>query len=317
MKYFIITIDTEGDNLWNYRIGNRITTVNAQYLPRFHELCNRYDYKPVYLVNYEMAQDPYFTDFARKAVEKEQAEIGLHIHAWNTPPHYELKNCYTDYGLPYLIEYPAPIMQKKCHVMLDLLKERFHSDIVSHRAGRWAMNQTYFDILIQHGLQIDCSITPHISWESAKGLTIDSKGLNYSDSPEEPFILKHSITDNTMFEIPVTIRILRHFSFDCINIRSLKTTVKNFIKAKPIWLRPNGNNMPDMLALLDQIRLSDSGYLMFMLHSSELMPGGSPTFKTTESIEKLYADLEILFTRASNYFTGITLKNYHALGTNK
>jgi hypothetical protein len=47
------------------------------------------------------------------------------------------------------------------------------------------------------------------------------------------------------------------------------------------------------------------------------MPGGSPTFKTSESIEKLYADMEVLFARISNYFTGITLKNYYTLGTNK
>lgn len=28
-KYFIVTVDTEGDNLWNYRMGDAITTENG------------------------------------------------------------------------------------------------------------------------------------------------------------------------------------------------------------------------------------------------------------------------------------------------
>ena len=31
MKYFIITVDTEGDNLWAYK-GGEIGTKNAEYL---------------------------------------------------------------------------------------------------------------------------------------------------------------------------------------------------------------------------------------------------------------------------------------------
>ena len=49
---------------------------------------------------------------------------------------------------------------------------------------------------------------------------------------------------------------------------------------------------------------------MFMLHSSEMMPGGSPTFKTQESIEILYRDLERLFQHVSKNYEGITLREY-------
>ena len=54
MKKFIITVDTEGDNLWGYKEGDTITTNNALYIPRFQELCENYGFKPVYLTNYEM-----------------------------------------------------------------------------------------------------------------------------------------------------------------------------------------------------------------------------------------------------------------------
>ena len=41
MKSFIITIDTEGDNLWAYHKGDPIKTENVKFIPRFQDLCNR------------------------------------------------------------------------------------------------------------------------------------------------------------------------------------------------------------------------------------------------------------------------------------
>ena len=40
MTAFLITIDTEGDNLW--ACPREITTYNSHYLPRFQQLCERY-----------------------------------------------------------------------------------------------------------------------------------------------------------------------------------------------------------------------------------------------------------------------------------
>src|SRR5207237_8194683 len=50
---FIITIDTEGDDLGSS--PREITTRNAKYLPRFQALCTRFKFRPVYLTDYEMA----------------------------------------------------------------------------------------------------------------------------------------------------------------------------------------------------------------------------------------------------------------------
>ena len=54
-KYFIITVNTKGDNLWNWHLGDDITTYNAKYILRFQNLCEKYNFIPVYLTNYEMA----------------------------------------------------------------------------------------------------------------------------------------------------------------------------------------------------------------------------------------------------------------------
>jgi hypothetical protein len=55
----------------------------------------------------------------------------------------------------------------------------------------------------------------------------------------------------------------------------------------------------------------------FTLHSSELMPGGSPSFRNSMDIERLYEDLEILFEELSTWCRGMTLKEFHVWFRNR
>ncbi|VED45384.1 WalW protein [Raoultella terrigena] len=54
-----------------------------------------------------------------------------------------------------------------------------------------------------------------------------------------------------------------------------------------------------------------SDYVEYMLHSSEYMPGGSPTFKNEQDIERLYADLESFFSWLAPQVKGMTLAEYY------
>ncbi|MGL5223463.1 MAG: deacetylase, partial [Plesiomonas shigelloides] len=56
-------------------------------------------------------------------------------------------------------------------------------------------------------------------------------------------------------------------------------------------------------------------YVEFMLHSSEFMPGGSPTFKTKQDIEQLYRDLEETFAWLAQRTQGATLAEYYQYKT--
>ena len=149
MKHFIITIDTEGDNLWSWKQGDPITTENAKYLQRFQELCDSYGFKPVWLTNYEMISDPVYVDFITKVEQSGTGELGMHLHAWNTLPEYQLE--IRKQGAPYLIEYPADIMEEKIAFLTEQIRTRTGITPVTHRAGRWAMNRTYFELLKKYG----------------------------------------------------------------------------------------------------------------------------------------------------------------------
>ena len=127
--FFLITIDTEGDDLWSR--SREITTENARDMPRFQSLCEIYGLRPVYLVSYEMISDPAFKEFAKDILKRNKAEIGMHLHAWNTPPIIPLTA--DDFKFhPYMIEYPEEIMRKKVDTITSALENTFGVRPVSH-----------------------------------------------------------------------------------------------------------------------------------------------------------------------------------------
>ncbi|MCI0407379.1 MAG: deacetylase, partial [Acidobacteria bacterium] len=51
----------------------------------------------------------------------------------------------------------------------------------------------------------------------------------------------------------------------------------------------------------------------FATHSSELMPGGSPSFFTEAEVERLFERLEALFEAAARSLRAATLTEYRAV----
>lgn len=313
--FFLITIDTEGDNLW--AAPREITARNAAFLPRFQTLCEKYGLKPTYLTNYEMAASPEFREFARDVLARRTAEVGMHLHAWNSPPVQPLTD--DDYRhQPYLIEYPAQLIREKVGFLTKLLEDTFGVKMTSHRAGRWSMNAVYARILVEHGYRIDCSVTPHVSWADVKGDPNQPGGTDFSRFPELPYTVDlQDISrpgNSSLLELPMTVVPSEHQALRKIGERlprrSLPARVWNRLFPPVHWLRPNGRNLGQMFQILERTLRERRPYAEFMLHSSEFMPGGSPTYRTPESIEALYRDLEQLFSRAAAGFTGATLSDF-------
>lgn len=272
---FLITIDTEGDNLWARKDLGTPGTENAKYLFRFQELCEKYGFIPTYLTNYEMARDKVMCEFGQDGLKRGVLELGAHEHAWNQPPYWPLIRRPGEYGKPYLVEYPTWIIRQKLDYLTKFLEDTFQTSVRSHRGGRWCLNMEIVRELGRLGYFADCTCTPGISWQNNRGWSPFSEGTDWSACKNQAFFLSYQ--EGTAFrqllEIPVTI-----IGGD--------------------WLRPTGRNLRNMLRILDRAIADGNPYVEFMLHSSELMPGGSPTFHRAEQVEKLYSDLDALFTYA-------------------
>ena len=311
-KTFLISIDAEGDNFWEWLPGDPITTRNAAYVARFQALCDRYGFKPTYLTNYEMACDSRFVELIKPALQEGRCEIGMHLHAWNTPPIHELpiRESIRPGECAYLIEYPTDIMEEKIRFMTDFLEQTFGTKPVVHRAGRWATDERYLKLLDKYGYLADCSVAPGMDMRKAKGFTEGSAGTNYVGFSQLPYVIR----DTNLLEIPMTVR--ENHCVKRAGGMNPKRLLRNVCRAAKgrgkIWLRPDGQNLTEMKYLSRITARSKSDYLMFMLHTSEMMPGGSPVFKTEADIEKMYADLEQLFVYVSRYYVGDTIGGYAA-----
>lgn len=308
-RYFIITIDTEGDDLWTPVIRStgmrQITVANASYIARFQQLCEKYAFIPTYLVNHEMANAAVFISEARDWLKNNKCEIGMHMHAWNCPPLFDLKYKRGIHN-PYAGDYPNKIMWDKLLYLTEEIEKVFGRRPTSHRGGRWYINASYIAALKKLGYEADCSITPGVSWHDQIGYKL--YGIDFRHYPNKPYYIGGSNLRRKMksgiIEIPPTIK-KYSYTEQLSEAKKDPTNIKDIIKRR-MWLRPNGHNLSEML------RLADCGddYIEFMLHSSELMPGGSPSFKTHKSIENLYHDMEILFEKIAQSRKGISLTGY-------
>src|SRR6266545_3603166 len=315
---FIITIDTEGDDLWGR--SREITTRNAEYLPRFQSLCERFRFKPVYLTNYEMAMSGVFVEFARDVIARGAGEIGMHLHAWNSPPLDPLTS--DDFRFhPHLIEYPEPVMKEKIKILTRLLEDRLDQVMISHRAGRWAFDGRYAAMLLDAGYRVDCSVTPGVDWRGNRGDPGGNGGSDYTSFPDRPYFLDPSEisapTVDGLLEVPMTTRPGSLYRMAPWAYRiPLVRRAAHRISPKLGWLCPTPllekHNLNAMLQVARAARAEAVAHLEFMLHSSELMPGGSPAFKDASEIERLYEHLEMLFEDLSTWCRGTTLKEFHA-----
>jgi hypothetical protein len=299
---FLLTIDTEGDDLWSR--PREITTRNLAFLPRFQALCERFDFQPTYLTNWEAIEDEGYRAFAKDVLARRQGEVGLHIHAWNSPPLIPLTA--DDYWhQPYLTEYPEALLREKIRIMTDRLEQVFERKMLSHRGGRWAFDAVYARALADSGYLVDCSVTPHRSWRSVKGDPAGPGGPDHSGAPEKPYFIEFGPDEPRLLELPMTI-LQRSRRGPALWLRmALRKQLH-----RTDWMRPTGGNLEQLLQVVDDVAAERRDYLEFTLHSSEFMAGGSPTFRTEGDIERLYADLEILFERVSRHFVGATLSGF-------
>lgn len=312
---FLITIDTEGDNAWGR--PRQITTENSRFLPRFQTLAERYGLKPTWLTNYEMALCPVFQELGRDTLARGTAEIGMHLHAWTTPPFEPLTPDDLRHQ-PYLTEYPESVLRAKVKVMTETLEEVFRVKMTSHRAGRWRMDPLYAQVLAEAGYLCDCSVTPGVSWKDHPGDPNGVGGADYTGFPKQPYWLNLNQLSlpgtSSLLELPMTI--VDPNPAWAIAIRegfakgSFLHRAWNRLFPGNLWLRPNGWNRREMIGIVQRAAQSAQPMVEFMIHSSEFMPGGSPNFPTASAVDRLFDDMEALFETATRLCRPATLTEF-------
>jgi len=270
-----------------------------------------------------MAIDEQFQAFGRAVLEADSGEIGTHVHAWNSPPLTEKKE-WQDYGV-YITELPDYLIREKLRFITRLLTDIFETRPVSHRGGRWALDERVVRELIGLGYLVDCTVTPGVSWHQRR--TLQGREPNYIGFGIRPYFLDPKNIrrpgNSGLLEVPVTIcptyrpLFQRTYDFVATHTELIAGAVRKLMGQPYLWLRPKlrrGRNLEDMLRLVDWALSENLPVLQFMLHSSELMPGGSPYFTNDADIEQLYTVMDELFRYiASKGIVGSTLAGFRGM----
>lgn len=306
--YFILTIDTEGDNQWDH--GRELTVENIKYIPRFQQLCEKHNIRPTYLISSEVAQDGYSSELFGSYVKNDVAEIGAHLHSWSTPPFMELDGFReNDYHHAFATELPYELLKQKISTLTNQIVACCGRRPTSFRSGRYGFNENVAKVLLGEGYIVDTSVTPFVSWTSNKGLPGGAGGPDFIDYT--PYPSSYSLPEGILREIPVTIvpvrfplnvnwRLARYYFRHVNNSLILRSFRKVFFGDQPVWARPvPGATIGTLGKLLAEAMKKDLPFLTMMFHSSELMPGCSKYRPNDASIKELYRLLDSLFTLLS------------------
>lgn len=301
---FILTIDTEADNQWEH--GCELTVKNLKAVPRFQDLCNKYDVKPTYLVTSEVCNDDFAKKIFREYISSDCAEIGAHLHSWTTPPFLDKAGySFNDVHHAFLSELPNELIAGKIKKLTEQIEDSFGIKPLSFRSGRYGFNEEVANELINNSYIVDSSVTPFKSWSSHSGLPGGAGGPDFSQNSPCPYFYKHN--GSSLLEIPNSIfptsyplnvnHKLAKFYFKKVETNfPLKVLRKFWFKRQPLWLRPfEWMNCEQFEQIVKEAENLNLPFIVMMFHSSELMAGCSIYRRDEESINRLFIMLEGFF----------------------
>src|SRR5438552_7803608 len=173
----IVSVDTEEDN-W-HRSRTAWTTGTSQGLRPLAAFLGRLGVRPTYFTAYQVAVEHGAADVLREVCDGGRAEIGAHLHPWNTPP---LSEAFVPRN-SMLKNLPAELQRAKVEQLTAILEETFGHRPTAFRAGRYGLGPDTVAALLSCGYCVDSSVSPFVSLE-----TVDD-GPTFVGAPIVPYRL--------------------------------------------------------------------------------------------------------------------------------
>lgn len=297
-----ITIDVEEEGLFsgNYiREGMRVT--NVRRLNKLAWLTREFNLPLTLLVNYPVAASPECAETLKYMHTTFGAEIGAHLHPWNTPPFNE--------GNPLDSATIAPdTIRQKLLNLTSTIKDNIGVSPVSFRMGRWDFSNAVRNAVAELGFKVDASVAP---------LKITPAGCGHFLSSADPYWMDKP---GGLLEVPLTMVPIfsgsPHLAYSLYKLFPDgigKTVARKFSQIGAVGIQPVWYSRPAMYHAAKLHESRGGKTLTMFFHSSELLPGGSPHFPTEASVERLMAKIRSFIERLTQKteLIGTTLSELH------
>jgi hypothetical protein len=292
----IVSVDTEEDNWRPARAG--IGVENIREFHRFSRFLDRLGVRATYFTTYQVAICPWAADILREMRDGGGAEIGAHLHPWNTPPVKE--ELLTRNSM--MKNLPVGLQLAKVQHLTTTLEDAFGAAPIAFRAGRFGLGVAGVSALLSCGYQADSSVTPFMNWQAT------DDGPTFVGAPVDAYRIgeRGEITvpecGGPLLEIPLTCGYTR---FSSTRWRTLHRVLGAWPSraahvagvldrlgwAKFVMLSPEGASVRDMLALSRGALEGGVRHLQLFLHSPSLRPGLTPWTSTATEVERLYGSI--------------------------
>lgn len=307
----VVSVDTEEEGLWNagFPVRNN-TTANLRGLPRFQDLCERYQIPPTYLVTAPVLDDKQAVTELSRWQQESRCEVGSHCHPWCNPPLMSEQILAAD---SYLCNLPRDQQYAKLECLTNTIADRIGVRPTSFRAGRYGFNEVTAQCLMQLGYIVDSSQLPLFSY-------LEDGGPDFLLHTRQPHRLFDLSTHASLIEIPVTTGFTRtgYEMRRHIWLRTRQPSVKKLRLAgiadrlgiaRRLKLTPEGYHTIDLQNLISACVQDGLQTLILMLHSSSLVAGCSPYCPSETDLEEFLKRLETCLQFARNEFDvrGVTL----------
>ncbi len=294
---FLVTIDTEEDNWFPSREG--ITTENIRGVERLQQLFDRYGVRPTYLTTWEIVTRPWAIALLTGIERDGRAEVGAHLHPWNTPP---LEEPFSDWNTGWK-NLPAGLQRRKLAMLTDWIAEARGAGPTSFRAGRWSIGREGARALIDLGYETDSSILPYTHWYDV----LDSPA--FDRAPERPYFqdgehdLQTPLPGGPLVEIPATVGFTRgdwrrwgpvDRLLSSRGIRVFRTLgiLARLGIIETLALCPELYRLELMIQLTEVALQRRLPILNFFFHSGSLVPGKSPYVRAPSELEAFLGSIE-------------------------
>lgn len=222
------------------------------------------------------------------------AEIGLHLHPWNTPP---LGDPNSQAWTPSE-DMDSNMLQSKLAELVRSCREATGVSPTTFRMGRFDLGRKVRGLLPSHGIRVDSSFVP-MTWAPA----LPEAFLSQAD----PYILSGTAAGLT--EVPLTMVPLSVLLGRLASAVGAPWLLRRFQMFGAVGLMPSWYPLVSM-KLAARLHLARGGQVLHLfLHSSELMPGCAPHVPDEHSIGRMIGKIQAFMRWLQEWsaFTGVTL----------
>ena len=293
----VVSVDTEEDNWVPTRVG--ISVENVRELKRLSRCFDGVGVRATYFTSYQVATRPWAVDVLREISDDGRAEIGAHLHPWNTPPIDEplvLRNT-------MMKNLPPKLQLAKLERLTSQLADVFGAPPTAFRAGRFGLGAEAVPALVACGYQVDSSVTPFMSWEAMDdgpnfvGASLDAYRVGTGRD------IRVRTADGPLVEIPITCGYTRFASGRWPGLHRVLHTrparalhlaglARRLGLAKLTQLSPEQESVEDMLAVSRGALEGGVRHLHLFFHSVALRPGLSPWTSGAQDVDRIYAKID-------------------------